>query len=67
MDFNDAAAFQIAYGTSHLALEYKAKVKPGETILVLGASGGVGWPYARKVDGRSGYRHCTRHKQNGNS
>ena len=42
MDFNDAAAFQIAYGTSHLALEYKAKVKPGETILVLGASGGVG-------------------------
>ena len=43
MDFNDAAAFQIAYGTSHLALEYKAKVKPGETILVLGASGGVGF------------------------
>ena len=42
MNFDDAAAFQIAYGTSHLALEYKAKTKPGDTLLVLGASGGVG-------------------------
>ena len=42
MNFDDAAAFQIAYGTSHLALGYKAQTKPGETLLVLGASGGVG-------------------------
>ncbi len=38
----DAAAFLIAYGTSHVALDYKAHVKPGEKLLVLGASGGVG-------------------------
>jgi NADPH2:quinone reductase len=42
MTFVDAAAFQIAYGTSHLALEHKARLKPGETLLVLGAAGGVG-------------------------
>ena len=42
MNFDDAAAFQIAYGTSHLALGYKAKTKPDDTLLVLGASGGVG-------------------------
>ena len=42
MGFDDAAAFQIAYGTSHLALGYKAQTKPGDTLLVLGASGGVG-------------------------
>ena len=42
MSFDDAAAFQIAYGTSHLALGYKAQTKPGDTLLVLGASGGVG-------------------------
>ena len=38
----DAAAFLIAYGTSHVALDYKAGLKPGERLLVLGASGGVG-------------------------
>jgi NADPH2:quinone reductase len=38
----DAAAFQIAYGTSHLALDHKARLQPGETLLVLGAAGGVG-------------------------
>lgn len=37
-----AAAFLIAYGTSHVALDYKAHLKPGERLLVLGASGGVG-------------------------
>ena len=42
MSFDDAAAFQIAYGTSHLALGYKAQTKPDDTLLVLGASGGVG-------------------------
>lgn len=38
----DAAAFLIAYGTSHVGLDYKAHLKPGERLLVLGASGGVG-------------------------
>jgi NADPH2:quinone reductase len=38
----DAAAFLIAYGTSHVALDYKAHLKQGERLLVLGASGGVG-------------------------
>lgn len=37
-----AAGFQIAYGTSHLALAHRAKLQPGETLLVLGAAGGVG-------------------------
>ena len=38
----DAAAFQVAYGTSHLALTHRAALKSGETLLVLGAAGGVG-------------------------
>lgn len=42
MSFEEAAAFQIAYGTSHVALDYKARLQPGETLLVLGAAGGVG-------------------------
>ncbi|UXX85223.1 NADPH:quinone oxidoreductase family protein [Roseovarius pelagicus] len=42
MDDVSAAAFQIAYGTSHVALDHKARLQPGETLLVLGAAGGVG-------------------------
>ena len=42
MSFEHAAAFQIAYGTSHVALDYRAGLKAGETLLVLGAAGGVG-------------------------
>ncbi|WP_299861438.1 NADPH:quinone oxidoreductase family protein [uncultured Roseobacter sp.] len=42
MSDQDAAAFLIAYGTSHVALDYKAHLQPGERLLVLGASGGVG-------------------------
>ncbi|GGD26757.1 NADPH:quinone oxidoreductase family protein [Sinisalibacter lacisalsi] len=42
MPFDDAAAFQVAYGTSHLALARRARLAPGETLLVLGAAGGVG-------------------------
>lgn len=38
----DAAAFQIAYGTSHLALTHRAALRQGERLLVLGAAGGVG-------------------------
>lgn len=42
MSFEHAAAFQIAYATSHMALDYRARMQPGETLLVLGAAGGVG-------------------------
>lgn len=42
MPFDHAAGFQIAYGTSHVALDHKAHLRPGETLLVLGAAGGVG-------------------------
>lgn len=42
MSFVEAAAFQVAYGTSHVALTYKAALKPGETLVVTGAAGGVG-------------------------
>ena len=42
MSFEQAAAFQIAYGTSHLALSHRARLLPGETLLVTGAAGGVG-------------------------
>lgn len=42
MSFEHAAAFQIAYGTSHVALDYRAQLQPGETLAVLGAAGGVG-------------------------
>ena len=42
MSFSDAAAFQIAYGTSHVALDERARMRPGETLVVLGAAGGVG-------------------------
>lgn len=37
-----AAGFQIAYGTSHMALVRRARLQAGETVLVLGAAGGVG-------------------------
>jgi NADPH:quinone reductase len=42
MDFATASAFVMVYGTSHYALKDRAKLQPGETLLVLGAAGGVG-------------------------
>ena len=42
MDFKVAASFMMAYGTSYYALKDRANIKEGETLLVLGASGGVG-------------------------
>lgn len=42
MDFVTAAGFPVAYGTSHLALTHRARLKAGENLLVHGASGGVG-------------------------
>ncbi|MBK5927829.1 alcohol dehydrogenase catalytic domain-containing protein, partial [Rhodobaculum claviforme] len=40
MDFVTGAAFQVAYGTSHLALTDAGRLRAGETLLVLGAAGG---------------------------
>jgi NADPH:quinone reductase len=42
MDWVSAAAFPVAYGTAHFALTHRGNLKPGETLLVLGATGGVG-------------------------
>jgi len=42
MDFVEASAFVMTYGTSHHALKDRAHLKAGETLLVLGAAGGVG-------------------------
>src|SRR5690242_7592399 len=42
MSFDEAAAFLFTYGTSHYALKDRGALKPGETLLVLGAAGGVG-------------------------
>jgi NADPH2:quinone reductase len=42
MDYASAAAFPVAYGTSHFALTHRGHLAPGETLLVLGAAGGVG-------------------------
>ncbi|HDS1795088.1 MULTISPECIES: NADPH:quinone oxidoreductase family protein [Pseudomonas] len=42
MDFSTAAAFGMTYGTSMHALRQRGQLQAGETLLVLGASGGVG-------------------------
>jgi len=42
MDFNSAAAFVLTYGTSDHALRDRGALRAGETLLVLGAAGGVG-------------------------
>jgi NADPH2:quinone reductase len=42
MDFVTAAAFPVAYGTAHFALTHRGHLASGETLLVLGAAGGVG-------------------------
>eukprot|EP00163_Fabomonas_tropica_P003911 TRINITY_DN13470_c0_g1_i1.p1 TRINITY_DN13470_c0_g1~~TRINITY_DN13470_c0_g1_i1.p1 ORF type:complete len:327 (+),score=57.86 TRINITY_DN13470_c0_g1_i1:384-1364(+) len=42
MSDEKAAAFTMVYGTSYYALKQRANIQPGETLLVLGASGGVG-------------------------
>jgi NADPH2:quinone reductase len=42
MDYVTAAAFPVAYGTSHWGLVERAALQSGETLLVLGAAGGVG-------------------------
>lgn len=42
VDLTQAAGVPVAFGTAHLALAERAALKPGQTVLVLGAAGGVG-------------------------
>jgi NADPH:quinone reductase len=66
-DLGDAAAFAFTYGTSHHALIDRGQLKDGETVLVLGAAGGVGTAAvqiakavgARVIAGASSDEKCT--------
>lgn len=62
MDFETAAALSLAYQTSLFALLERAQFRPGETVLVLGASGGVGSAAVQlaKALGASVVIACTR-------
>ena len=42
MDLQTASALVLTYGTSHYGLKNRANIQPGETLLVMGAAGGVG-------------------------
>jgi NADPH:quinone reductase len=42
MSYEHGAGFPLVYGTSHIALAHRGKLQAGETLLVLGAAGGVG-------------------------
>ncbi|HTV29163.1 MAG TPA: NADPH:quinone oxidoreductase family protein [Xanthobacteraceae bacterium] len=42
LDFDRAAGLTVTYGTTLYALRERAQLKPGETLVVLGASGGTG-------------------------
>lgn len=42
MSYEQGAGFPLVYGTSHVALAHRGKLQAGETLLVLGAAGGVG-------------------------
>ena len=42
MNFKTASGFPMVYSTSYYALKQRANLQPGETLLVLGSSGGVG-------------------------
>ncbi len=42
MDYEQAATYRLSYSPAYLALKYRANLRPGETFLVTGASGGVG-------------------------
>jgi NADPH2:quinone reductase len=42
MPYDEAACFVLTYGTSHHALKDRAELKAGESVLILGAAGGVG-------------------------
>ncbi len=55
MSFDQAAAFQIGYGTAHIALGHRARLQTGETLVVTGAAGGTGLT-AVEIGARMGAR-----------
>src|ERR1700743_2634791 len=57
MSYADGAGFLITYATSHQALKPRGHLKAGETLLVLGAAGGVGLTAVEigKVMGAKGF------------
>jgi NADPH2:quinone reductase len=42
MGFEEASVFPVVYISSHVAIRWQGRLEPGETLLVLGAAGGVG-------------------------
>lgn len=42
IDLQQAAGLPVAFGTAYLALVHRARLRKGQTVLVLGAGGGVG-------------------------
>lgn len=60
-----AAGMIITYGTTIHALKDRAQLKPGETLAVLGAAGGVGLAAIElgKADGREGHRLRLKRRQ----
>lgn len=71
--FEDASAFICTYATSHHALIDRAALQPGETVLILGAAGGVGTAAiqiakaagARVIAAASGSEKCARCRELG--
>jgi len=59
MEYAVAAGFAVAYGTSHGALEWRARLRPGEVLLVHGRGGRrrANRGRDRQGDGRDGDRH----------
>jgi D-arabinose 1-dehydrogenase-like Zn-dependent alcohol dehydrogenase len=49
MPFDEAGAFPVTYVSSHLALRWQARLEAGETLVVLGAAGGVGLAAVRRA------------------
>ena len=42
VNLQDAAALLVSYGTAHMGLTAKGRLRPGETVLITAAAGGVG-------------------------
>ena len=42
MPYDEASCLVLTYGTSHHALKNRAEIQPGESLLIMGAAGGVG-------------------------
>jgi NADPH:quinone reductase len=67
MSFAEASGISTTYGTSYYALKQRAAIQPGETLLVLGAGGGVG-PRRRRAGashGRADHRRGQQRRETG--